>query len=302
MQKRMGEITLQQALDEFKTICMPSRNFAIRTRKEYLNDLEDLLRFLETTGVTRVGEVGLSHLECYLAELDYSGYTGSTRKRKTITIRSFFNFLNHEGNVANDVSRRLIPPYAEMTRPRVLTQAEYQRLLRASSTSSRDTAIIEFLLQTGIRLSELVRLRLSDLDLPDAVEPGADKIGQVKIIGGVGRKSRNIPLNKRACQALKDYLKLRPATLTDMVFANRFGEPLGPRGVQKLTKKYLDEAEVRRASVHSLRHTFATQHVARGTSLKTIQEAMGHQDIRTTSLYVSLAQEVMRKELQEHAL
>ena len=87
-----------------------------------------------------------------------------------------------------------------------------------------------------------------------------------------------------------------------MVFANRFGEPLGPRGVQKLTKKYLDEAEVRRASVHSLRHTFATQHVARGTSLKTIQEAMGHKDIRTTSLYVSLAQEVMRKELQENAL
>src|SRR3990170_3027080 len=276
MQKRMGEITLQQALDEFKTVYMPSRNFAIRTRKEYLNDLEDLLRFLETTGVTRVGEVGLSHLECYLAELDYSGYTGSTRKRKTITIRSFFNFLICEGYVANDVSRRLIPPYSEMTIPRVLTQSEYQRLLSASSTSTRDTTIIELLLQTGIRLSELVRLRLSDLDLPDTVELGVDKIGQVRIIDGGGRKSRSIPLNNRVCLALKDYLKHRPVIPADVVFVNRFRRPLGPRGVQKLMKKYLDEADVRGASVHSLRHTFGTQHVARGTSLKTIQEAMGH--------------------------
>src|SRR4030067_1400108 len=108
MQKRMGEITLHQALDEFCTIYMPSRNFAIRTRKEYLNDLEDLLRFLNATHISRVGEVGLSHLERYLAELDSRGYTGSTRKRKTITIHSFFNFLNREGYVADDVSRRLI--------------------------------------------------------------------------------------------------------------------------------------------------------------------------------------------------
>jgi site-specific recombinase XerD len=98
------------------------------------------------------------------------------------------------------------------------------------------------------------------------------------------------------------YLEHCPATPNGTVFTNRFGKPLGPRGVQKLIKKYLDRAGIRGASVHSLRHTFGAQHAARGTSLKTIQEAMGHQDIRTTSLYLSLAQHTMQAELQAHVL
>lgn len=298
----MGDITLQQALDQFRTIYMPSRNFAFRTRQEYSTDLADLLQFLRAIGIARVGEVGLSHLEGYLAELDRRGYAGSTRKRKTITIRTFFGFLQREGFVANDVALRLIPPYSELTVPRVLTQSEYQRFMSACSQSLRDTALIELLLQTGIRLSELVRLKQSDLDLPDPDAPGVDLIGQVRITSGGGRKSRCIPLNYRGCQALIHYLEHRPAFPDSTVFANRFGEPLGPRGVQKLIKKYLDRAGVRGASVHSLRHTFGAQHAARGTSLKTIQAAMGHQDIRTTMLYVSLAQSSMRTELQSHAL
>ncbi len=86
------------------------------------------------------------------------------------------------------------------------------------------------------------------------------------------------------------------------IFINKFGHPLGPRGVQILVRKYMDEAEIKGATVHSLRHTFGTQHGARGTSLRTVQEALGHKDLKTTSLYVSLAREVMNKELQEHAL
>ena len=298
----MGDITLQQALEQFQTIYLPSRNFAIRTRQEYSNDLADLLRFLRAIGITGVGDVGLSHLEGYLAELDRRGYAGSTRKRKTITMRTFFSFLQREGFVANDVARRLIPPFSELTVPRVLTQSEYQRLMSACSQSVRDTALIELLLQTGIRLSELVRLKRSDLDLPDPVALGVNLIGQVRITSGGGRKSRCIPLNQRVCQALIHYLGHHPAFPDVAVFANRFGEPLGPRGVQKLIKKYLGKAGIYGASVHSLRHTFGAQHAARGTSLKTIQAAMGHQDIRTTMLYVSLAQSSMRKELQSHAL
>ena len=298
----MGDVTLKQALDQFRTICLPSRNFAIRTRREYSSDLADLLRFLSAIGISRIGEVSLSHLEGYLAEPDRRGYAGSTRKRRTVTIRAFFGFLQRTGLVANDVARRLIPPYSELTLPRVLTQSEYQRLLSASSQSLRDTALVELLLQTGMRLSELVRLKRSDLDLPDPVTPGIDPIGQVNITSGGGRRSRSIPLNQQACQALRRYFEHCPATPTGTVFANRFGKPLGARGVQKLIKKYLDRSGIRGASVHSLRHTFGAQHAAQGTSLKTLQEAMGHQDIRTTSLYLSLAQLTMREELQVHAL
>jgi site-specific recombinase XerD len=104
------------------------------------------------------------------------------------------------------------------------------------------------------------------------------------------------------CKALKAYLKARPKIETKAVFINKFGTSLGPRGVQLAVGKYLAEANIRGASVHSLRHTFGTHHVAKGTNLRTVQEALGHKDLKTTSIYVSLARTVMNKEMQEHAL
>jgi len=293
----MGETTLRQALGEFQAVYMPLRNYAPRTRIEYINDLEDLMQFLEKAGIKRVGEVSLPDLERYQAELDNRGLTGSTRKRKTISIRTFFNFLHRSGYVHNNVSNRLIPPYSENTIPRVLTQTEYQRLISICSQNIRDHAVIELVLQTGIRLSELVRLNIYDIDLPEG-----DELGIVRIICGGGRKSRNLPLNSKASQALANYLQIRPASPTSIFFVNRFGTPLGPRGVQKIVQKYMTKAGIRGASVQSLRHTFGVHHAVRGTSLRTIQEVMGFKDIRSTEIYVILAKQMMRKELEEHAL
>lgn len=298
----MGEITFRQAIDQFQTVYMPSRNYATRTREEYLNDIEDLVLFLEKSGINRVGEVSLSYLDRYLADLDYRGLVGSTRKRKTISIRIFLAFLYRDGYITNDLSKLLIPPYAENTIPRVLTQSEYQRLLKICEHNIRDKAIIELLLQTGIRLSELCRLTMSDIDLPTQYGQEDNEMGLIRIVGGGGRKSRNLPLNSKACQALQAYLDARPTESTGFLFINKSGEPLGERGVQKLISKYMFQAGIRGASIQSLRHTFGTHHAAKGTSLKTIQEIMGHQDIRTTEIYVTLAQELSRKELEDHAL
>ena len=162
----MGEKTLDQALEDFKTINLPARNYASRTRKEDANDLGELVEFLKQGGISRVGDIASTHLERYLAQLDQKGYAGATRKRKTVAIDTFFNFMAQEEYVSNDVSRRLITPYAEYKLPRVLTRAEYQRLIDACAGNPRDTAIVMLLLQTGIRLSELVRLKLADIDLP----------------------------------------------------------------------------------------------------------------------------------------
>ena len=181
----MGEMKLQQALDEFKTVYLPARNHAFRTRKEYGNDLGELVKFLEQIRISRVGDIGLNHLERYLAYLDQKGYAGATRKRKTITIRNFLGFLAQEGYITNDVSKQLITPYAEYKLPRVLTRAEYQRLIDACAGSPRDAAIVILLLQTGIRLSELVRLTPGDIELPEGDTTGQD-FGQLKIIGGGG--------------------------------------------------------------------------------------------------------------------
>ena len=97
-------------------------------------------------------------------------------------------------------------------------------------------------------------------------------------------------------------MKVRPEVDHEALFVTKFGKPMGPRAFQYTVKKHLKEAGIKGASVHTLRHTFATHHVARGTDLRTVQEALGHADLKTTSIYVQLAREVMKRELQEHAL
>ena len=288
----MGEITLQQALEEFKTVYMPARNLGLRTRIEYANDLRTFIDFLATKGITRAGEMNAVHVDRYLARLDELGLSGSTRKRKAITFRSFLSFLFRNGYLSQDISEKVIIPFPDQPEPRVLTHSEYQRLLQVCANDIRDTAMITLLLQTGIRLSELTRLKLSDVHLPEAIE----------IAGSGSRKGRTIPLISKACEALKAYLTARPASKYPSLFLNMFRQPLGDRGVQKIIMQYFVQAGIVGASVHSLRHTFAVQHLARGTSLKTVQKIMGHQDIRTTEEYILLANEVAKKELEENAL
>ena len=101
---------------------------------------------------------------------------------------------------------------------------------------------------------------------------------------------------------MKTWLKVRPNVDHDALFVTKFRLPMGRRAVYRAVKKYLAEAGIRDASVHTLRHTFGTHHVAQGTDLKTVQEAMGHADLSTTAMYISLAKKAQRKALQEHAL
>lgn len=298
----MTDLTLTQALEAYQTVYMASRNLAMGTRREYSNDLKDLVGFLERTGLKHVNEVQKRHLEAYQAELDRRGYAGSTRRRKTASVRSLFSFLKRDGYTDNNVAERLALPKAEQKQPRVLSEREYKDLLRACAHQTRDAAIIELLLQTGIRLSELSRLSLQDIELPARIQRNPGTVGVFHVRAGKGRRDRYIALNYKACRALRAYLRIRPDIEDDHLFVSKFRKPLGPRAFQNIVKKYLDEAGIKNASVHTLRHTFATHHVARGTSLRTVQEALGHQSLETTSAYVSLAREVMNKELQEHAL
>lgn len=298
----MTDLTLQEALEAYQTVYMPSRNLAPRTRREYLNDLHDLTSFLEKSGLKRISQIERRHLEAYQAELNRRVYAGPTRRRRTVSVRSLFKFLKRDGYIDNNIAEGLIPPRSEEKQPRVLSEREYKDLLRACAHQTRDAAIIELLLQTGIRLSELSRLTLQDLELPARIQGNPVSVGVLHVRAGKGPRDRYIALNYKACRALNAYLKIRPDVEDDRLFVSKFRKPLGPRAFQNIVKKYLNEAGIEDASVRTLRHTFATHHVARGTSLRTIQEALGHQDSRTTSAYVSLAREVMNKELQEHAL
>jgi Site-specific recombinase XerD len=170
MERARPNTHLPEALQDYEDTHMAFRNMAPRTRVEYRRDLDDVVGFLETSsGIHDPGDVEMRHLEYYLADLDRRGLSGSSRRRKTAAIKSFFSFLEGHRYVANNVAARLRPPSREAREPRVLTEAEYRRLQDACRFNPRDQAIIELFLQTGMRLSELARLTVSDLNLPAKV-------------------------------------------------------------------------------------------------------------------------------------
>jgi len=269
---------------------MPYRNFAERTREEYQNDLEDFIEFAEKSGVHTANDVGLSVVARYIAGLEHKGYSSLTRKRKVVTIRSFFSFLYSDGHVSTNIASKIVLPFTESTTPHILTQVECDRLRAACADNPRDRAIIELLLQTGIKLSELTQLTLNDIDLDESDKAGEAQHGFIRILGNRGKKERMVSLNNNANLALREYLKVREKVEKSVLFLNRFGEPVSDRGVQKMLRKYLKRAGIGNASIHTLRHTFGAYHLGKGMSLKSVQEVMGHRDRRSTLVYRSLAQ------------
>ena len=162
-------------------------------------------------------------------------YASLTRKRKVVSIRSFLLFLYQDGYIDTDIAKKVVLPFAESTTPNILTQTECDRLREACADNPRDRAIVELLLQTGIKLSELTKLTLSDIEL-DTV---GEKLWFIRIIGSRGKKGRIIPLNSQAYLSLQSYLQFRGSSKNNILFLNRFDEPMGERGVQKMLNKIL---------------------------------------------------------------
>ncbi|MDP9352546.1 MAG: tyrosine-type recombinase/integrase [Chloroflexota bacterium] len=310
MTTSLPPLPLDEALVLYRVVHLAGRNLAPLTRLAYTRDLSELLAFLaerHAAGVPAADEVQPQDLRAFLAALDERGLKGSYRRRKVAAVRSFFAFLVQHGAIPASPAEHLVPPERERPQPRVLTEREYKKLLEAVRHETRDGAIVELLLQTGLRLSELARLEVGDVELPARIvapnprtkEPGTT--GAVRV-QGKGRKQRTVTLNHKACKAIRAYLAVRPPVDDPRLFITKFGRGIGPRAIENVVAKYLRLAGVAGASVHSLRHTFGTQHARRGTKPAVIRTALGHESLATTSLYVDLAREEMERELQEHAL
>jgi site-specific recombinase XerD len=294
--------SLSDVLALYETEFLAARNLAFRSRREYLNDLQDLVVYLQNvSGITNPTKVSRRHLDGYLAELDRRGFSGATRRRKVASIRSLFGFLQQAGVITVSPALELIPPARERMQPRVLSEQEYKRLLDEVRVSIRDEAIVELLLQTGLRLSEVARLHSNHVSLPTKISKEPGNVGSVTVLGK-GRKQRSVTLNYKACRAINNYLKVRPDSDDTHLFLTKYKRGIGPRSIEKLVTKYLKEAGIQNASVHTLRHTFATHTVKKGTKLEVVRQALGHESLETTSIYVHLAREIMDKELQENAL
>jgi site-specific recombinase XerD len=242
-----------------------------------------------------------------LADLDRQKAKPSTRKRKTYSIKAFFSFLAQNGYVSKPhVASELIPPKVPKEERRFLSEDEYNALL-AQITSPRDRAIVTMFLQVGLRLEELAGLNVYALQLPKRISKSLDDVGMVKVY----RKGSNIeylPLNWKVCQALNVWLKERERLVkrkgltAETLFLNKYGEPLSGRSIQRMVEKYLKQANIKNASVHSLRHTMATHYLAKGGDIRSVQNMLGHASLETTQIYAGLAKKVQKKMVQDFAL
>ena len=299
-------ISLNAGLLEFVGVYMPSRDLARKTREEYERDVRGLVEYLQGIGLEYWDEVELKNLQGYLAELDGRKLTASTRNRKTYSIKTFYNCLVGRGHLIDNPAERLVPPSIPKREPRFLSTVEYNALL-AQISNPRDKAIVTLFLQLGLRLSELSGLKMFDLQLPGRVTKDPENVGLIRI-KRKGSKKEHQPLNWKACEALKNWLRARETILrrqqteSDALFLNKYGEGLSNRSIQRMLEKYLNQAGIEFASVHTLRHTAATHYAAKGGDIKSIQDMLGHSSLETTQLYVSLAQKVQQQMVQKLAL
>ena len=296
----MANLDLFESLLDYQRSYFRLRNYADTTRRGYLSDQLLFVRFLKTEyGVSIAGEVERRHIIDYLTQAERRGARGATIARKLAALRSFFGYLEEERRIASSPVRGIPPPKQESAQPRVLSQIEYARQ-QAAADDPRARALVELFLQTGIRLSEAARLRVEDASLPTAGDLPA--IGSLRV-WGKGRKERTITLNSKACEALSAYLLTRSAIdRRAPMFISKYGTALTPRSIQRIARKLADSAGVPSSTVHTLRHTFATHMVRKGTNMRVVQEALGHSSLQTTSRYVSLARELMDEQLEANAL
>jgi integrase/recombinase XerC len=232
----------------------------------------------------------------FLAYLHGQNYTKSTTARKLATLRSFYKFLMRRGIVSANPLAQIRTPKQEKRLPKCLDLEQVQKLLDAPGDSdllcARDKAMLEVLYSSGIRVSEVVELDMSDLDLVEGVLR----------VRGKGRKDRLTPIGSQAIKAIQRYFEMRAidpkcqGQHAGRVFLNKHGQPLSTRSVRRKLDKYLESAGLDPGiSPHTLRHSFATHLLNNGADLRSVQELLGHQSLSTTQIYTHLTTSRMKE-------
>ncbi len=270
------------------------RNLSGHTATAYRTDLLQFLTWLSENDVTvdSPAKITRTHILDYLSHLADLGRSGVTRVRKLAAIREYLKFLVAEGTLTSSPAENIIRPKQERKQRVFLRVDEYMRLLNAALGNSRDYAILQLFLQTGIRVSELVGLEMKDIDLDE----------EVMLINGKGNKQRTVYLEKKATQALRAYLTARPRSADQHVFLNYQGTHLSVQGISDIVEKYRKLSGItKQFSCHSLRHTCATYKASKGYTAVELQDLLGHEKPETSFIYVHMARDA-RKLMQETGL
>jgi site-specific recombinase XerD len=276
---------------------LQGKNYSVQSIKAYLGDLQQFIEWLKKRRVDwdipfRIQRIDIVEFINFLAVQKASS---ETRKRKLASIRGFLKFCKDNQIIFGNPADTIEGPIREERDPAILLKMEYKALLQVAGDNERDFAIVMVFLQSGLRVSELVNLRLSDIDFESR---------EITVRQGKGRKDRVVPLVGQALEALKAYLAVREVSPEyDHVFLARNKTSMDQRTVRYRIQKYYKEAGIRKkASVHTLRHTFATHQIHNGLKINQLKEVLGHRKMETTYKYVHLDRTNLRRDIEAGAL
>jgi len=267
------------------------RNASPHTLVAYARDLAEFTAF---AGTAFPSSVDHRLLRTYLAKLRDRRVAPASIARRLASLRSFYRYWRGQGRIQENPLTGVHTPKGARRLPRPLDPQGVSDLLAAPPTDTplglRDRAILETFYSTGMRLSELTGLRPEDLDLP---------YGLVRVLGK-RRKERILPLGAPAVAAVQAYFTVRPGAPGQAVFRNARGGRLTPRSVERILAKYLDQVGAGPGfSPHSLRHSFATHLLENGADLRSVQELLGHVNLKTTQIYTHVTTDHLKTEYRK---
>jgi integrase/recombinase XerD len=282
-------------IDSFCAYLEFERGLSPRTIAAYRHDVVRLAEWLTAKGVGGAAGAGVAELREYAYQLKDRGLQPTSIRRNLAAIRTYFAFLIAEGLILADPTERIDLPRTTRRLPNVLNREEVERLLEAPDPGDalywRDKALLEFAYASGVRVSELIGVKVRDVD----VEEG------FALVFGKGSRERLVPVGRAALRAMLVYRReVRPRLARSgsegTLVLNARGRPLSRMGVWKILRRQVERAGIgKRVSPHTLRHSFATHMLEGGADLAAVQELLGHADISTTQVYTHVEREYLRE-------
>ena len=284
---------MEQRIVDFTEYLRNDKKSSENTVLSYARDLKGFSRFMKESGVLDPAKVNRTNVMAYVYELQKQNKAGATVSRNIASIRSFFQFLQKKGIVADNPAADLELPKVEKKVPEILSLEKVELLLEQPSGEEdkevRDKAMLELLYATGIRVTELISLKVEDVNLPlEYIRCGGEN------------KSRIIPIGAQAKFSLRRYLeKVRENMILradeETLFVNCNGKPMTRQGFWKIIKAYAKKAGIEEdITPHMLRHSFAAHLIENGADLRSVQEMLGHSDISTTQIYTKLTNQKLK--------
>lgn len=246
----------------------------------YKKDLEQFIGFLTSREKNDIRDVKREDIDGFLSKLLAENYTKKSASRKLNSIRTFFRYLKNDGIIEQNPSLDISHPKYTQTPPRILSKLEYRALRDFAKEDSRTYALVEILLQTGIKIGELAELRLPDVK---------ENTLYIKAYGK--NEERDVPLNKAAKKALEDYVDIRGNTSDNHIFVTRTGHSLLIRNIRQIIDRCFQEVGIENATVNDLRNTFIAHQLINGASLEYIAKIVGHKRLSSTERFLNLVKE-----------